>query len=161
GVPPSAARCARSEPPSHLRVPRARGARRSNLCEARGAGVHGRAPKCPGQIARAESPGNLLEFRGDRLGTRLALPRIAAPAAGVDGEKVKTMESKNMKVAYAITERAGKSYWTRIGVALVNRDGSWNVKLDAIPVGQATLQLRDWEPRDEQQPHDDFAMGAR
>jgi len=76
------------------------------------------------------------------------------------------MDSKNMKVAYSVTERAGKSYWTRIGVAYVNKDGSWNLKLDAIPVAGGTIQLREWEPRDEQQAHapssshlgqDDFA----
>ena len=60
------------------------------------------------------------------------------------------MDSKQMKVAYVITERGDKSYWTRIGVGYVNRDGSINVKLDAMPVG-GTLQLRDWTPRDDQQ----------
>lgn len=60
------------------------------------------------------------------------------------------MDGKGMKVAYSVSERAGKSYWTRIGVGYVNKDGSWNMKLDAFPIAPATLQIRDWEPRDDQ-----------
>lgn len=59
------------------------------------------------------------------------------------------METSKMKVVYTITERGDKSYWTRIGVAYTNRDGSLNVKLDAVPVN-GTMQVRDWTPREEQ-----------
>jgi hypothetical protein len=59
------------------------------------------------------------------------------------------MENKNMKVVYTVTEREGRSFWTRIGVAFTNRDGSITMKLDAVPL-QGTIQLRDWEPRDDQ-----------
>jgi hypothetical protein len=53
-----------------------------------------------------------------------------------------------MKIVYTIVERGpGKSFWTRVGVGFVNRDGSMNLKLDAIPVN-GTLQVRDWEERD-------------
>ncbi|MBK6696614.1 MAG: hypothetical protein IPG50_31155 [Myxococcales bacterium] len=52
------------------------------------------------------------------------------------------------KVAYSITERGGRSYWTRIGRGFVNRDGSITVKLEAVPVS-GTLQLRDPDPRDD------------
>ncbi len=55
---------------------------------------------------------------------------------------------QKMKVAYVITERNDKTYWNRIGVAFSNRDGSINVKLDAVPIS-GTLQIRDYEPRDE------------
>jgi hypothetical protein len=58
------------------------------------------------------------------------------------------MEQAQYKVAYVITERNEKQYWNRIGVAFTNKDGSINVKLDALPTG-GTLQLRDYEPRDE------------
>ncbi len=54
------------------------------------------------------------------------------------------------KLAYALTERDGKTYWNKIGIAFENRDGSLTVKLDAFPVS-GTLQLRDEEPRDEQE----------
>ena len=54
----------------------------------------------------------------------------------------------SMKVVYTVVERApGKSFWTRVGVGFVNRDGSMNLKLDAIPVN-GTLQVRDWDERD-------------
>jgi hypothetical protein len=65
---------------------------------------------------------------------------------GTDGEEI--MDASKMKVAYAITERNDKTFWNRIGVAFVNRDGSINVKLDAFPTS-GTLQIRDYEPRDE------------
>ena len=57
------------------------------------------------------------------------------------------MESKTMKVVFAITERNGKSFWTRIGIGSTNRDGSLNLALDAIPVN-GKLQVRDWQPQD-------------
>jgi len=58
------------------------------------------------------------------------------------------MEQIPFKVAYVITERDDKKYWNRIGVAFTNKDGSINVKLDALPTG-GTLQLRAFEPRDD------------
>lgn len=50
-------------------------------------------------------------------------------------------------VAYTIVEgREGKSYWIRIGrVFAPNRDGSYNIKLDALPMN-GVLQIREWEP---------------
>ena len=54
----------------------------------------------------------------------------------------------NTKIVYVITERNEKSFWTRIGVAFVNRDGSINVQLDALPVS-GRLQIREDEPRAE------------
>ncbi len=52
---------------------------------------------------------------------------------------------KNLKSVYTIVDRGGKTFWIRIGVGFTNRDGSLNLKLDAIPVN-ATLHVRDWEP---------------
>jgi len=54
----------------------------------------------------------------------------------------------DFKIVYAIVERGPKRYWLRIGMALVNRDGSLNVKLDAVPL-TGLLQIRDQPP-----PHD-------
>ncbi|WP_394823235.1 hypothetical protein [Pendulispora albinea] len=51
-----------------------------------------------------------------------------------------------MKIAYTVSERQGRSFWTRIGVGYINRDGSINIRLDAMPVS-GNLQLRDWTPR--------------
>ena len=56
--------------------------------------------------------------------------------------------SRPFKVVYAITENKngnGKSFWTRIGVAFTNRDGSLTLKLDCVPLG-GTMQVRDYEP---------------
>jgi len=51
--------------------------------------------------------------------------------------------------ALTVRESDGKSYWTRIGVAFPGRDGSFMVKLDAMPAstdGQYVIHLR--EPRE-------------
>ena len=62
----------------------------------------------------------------------------------------------NMKQLVAAVERGegndAKSYWTRIGVAFENRDGSWNLRFDYFPANPATtIQMRDIEPREERQ----------
>lgn len=59
-----------------------------------------------------------------------------------------TVAHSTNKIAYALTERDGKTFWNKIGIAFENRDGSLTVKLDAFPVS-GTLQLRDEEPREE------------
>ena len=58
------------------------------------------------------------------------------------------MESSKMKIVYQISERSGKSFWNRVGIAFVNNDGSLNVKLDAVPVS-GEMQIRDYVPREE------------
>lgn len=61
------------------------------------------------------------------------------------GGKEKTMPVK-IKDVYAITERGDreKAFWTRIGVAFVNKDESLNVILDAFPVtGRINIRDRD------------------
>lgn len=60
------------------------------------------------------------------------------------------MDTKQIKAVYTIVERPGdKSFWVRIGSAFLNRDGSWNLKLDALPLN-GSLQMRDpFPPRDE------------
>lgn len=67
------------------------------------------------------------------------------------------VDRKEMKAVYAITERGGKSYWTRIGIAFINRDQSITAKLDAVPVS-GTIQIREWDSqRDsfpDKKPHD-------
>ncbi len=56
---------------------------------------------------------------------------------------------QTMKAVFTVVERGqGKSYWTRVGVGFVNRDGSITLKLDAIPVN-GTLQVREWESRED------------
>ena len=50
---------------------------------------------------------------------------------------------------FAVIEREGlkKGIWARIGTAFQNKDGSWNLKFDLLPVQpNTTIQMR--EPRD-------------
>ena len=42
-------------------------------------------------------------------------------------------------------DREAKSFWTKIGVAFENRDGSYSLNLAAIPVN-GRLQMRDPAP---------------
>ena len=60
------------------------------------------------------------------------------------------MDASKVKIVYVITERAGKSFWNRIGIAFVNHDGSLNVRLDAVPVS-GELHIRDYVPREDSQ----------
>lgn len=57
-------------------------------------------------------------------------------------------DQSKMKIAYSISERNGKSFFNRIGVAFVNRDGSITVKLEALPVN-GEIMIRDYVQRDE------------
>lgn len=66
--------------------------------------------------------------------------------------------TKTSKAVYTIIEKAGdKAYWLRIGWAHVNRDGSFNLHLDALPTN-GKLQVRDYTPRDQR---DEAAFGGR
>jgi hypothetical protein len=54
---------------------------------------------------------------------------------------------RTKKDVFTISERVqpdgkNKSFFTKCGVAFVNRDGSYTIKLDALPVG-GVLQVRD------------------
>jgi len=46
--------------------------------------------------------------------------------------------------------REAKAFWTKIGVAWENRDGSWSLDLRAFPVN-GKLQMRDPMPREERE----------
>ena len=65
------------------------------------------------------------------------------------------MNDSKMKVVYSITERNGKSFWNRIGVAFVNKDGSINVKLEALPVN-GELQIRDYVAKEDKREGGDW-----
>lgn len=51
---------------------------------------------------------------------------------------------KEMRIVYTMVQRAEgkKTFWRAIGAAWVNRDGSLNVELDALPVN-GRLQIRE------------------
>jgi hypothetical protein len=44
--------------------------------------------------------------------------------------------------AFNIVERGEKRYWNRIGTAFKNNDGSFNIFLDALPIG-GKVQIRE------------------
>jgi hypothetical protein len=68
---------------------------------------------------------------------------------------------KNMKAVYTVIDRGqGKSFWVRIGVGFTNKDGSLNIRLDAIPVNGA-LQVREWEPYERRSDVADSPVRAR
>ena len=54
---------------------------------------------------------------------------------------------RSYRVVYAIVERREKKYWTRVGAAFENQDGSINLVLDAIPL-TGDLQIRDAQTHD-------------
>jgi hypothetical protein len=63
---------------------------------------------------------------------------------------------KKMKQLVSAIERGEgeekKSYWTTIGVAFENRDGSWNLLFDFLPArAGTTIQLRDFAPKKEEE----------
>ncbi len=62
--------------------------------------------------------------------------------------------SVTWKVVYAVVERGPKKHWLRIGLAFVNRDGSLNVRLDAVPL---TGQLHIREPSQRPEGGEPFA----
>ena len=55
-------------------------------------------------------------------------------------------DRKNMKQLVGAIERGEgddkKTYWTRIGVAFENRDGSWNLRFDFVPAGLLITEAR-------------------
>ncbi|AKU92295.1 hypothetical protein [Vulgatibacter incomptus] len=55
------------------------------------------------------------------------------------------LNTKKKWAVYTIRERQGleKPYWMRVGVAFMNRDGSFNLHLDATPL-DGKLQMREW-----------------
>src|SRR5689334_12938201 len=66
-------------------------------------------------------------------------------------EEAPVSQSSNQprRIVYALIERpSGRTHWLRIGIAFVNRDGSENVLLDAIPLS-GKLQIREEDRKDE------------
>ena len=65
---------------------------------------------------------------------------------------------KNMKQIVAAVERTVgegevKTWWTRVGVAFENADGSFNLRFDFLPTDpKTTLQLRDFDQERRDRP---------
>ena len=58
------------------------------------------------------------------------------------------MDASKIKMAYCISERNGKSYFNKVGVGFVNKDGSWNIKLESLPIN-GEIHVRDYVPRED------------
>lgn len=58
------------------------------------------------------------------------------------------MDNSKVKFIYVITGKGERKFWSKVGVAFVNRDGSLNCKLDSLPV-DGELHIRDYTARDE------------
>jgi hypothetical protein len=55
-------------------------------------------------------------------------------------------EKRKQKTVYTVLDRgSGRPYWMRVGIGWENRDGSIQVRLDAVP-STFTLHIRDWQP---------------
>jgi hypothetical protein len=59
--------------------------------------------------------------------------------------------NRNKKEIFGVVNRNDRNFWTRIGTAFENqRDGSWNLLFDYVPVNAATtIQLRDPKPSED------------
>jgi hypothetical protein len=58
------------------------------------------------------------------------------------------MDASKIKMAYSISERNGKSYFNKVGIGFINKDGSWNLKLESFPIN-GEIHIRDYVPRDD------------
>jgi hypothetical protein len=61
--------------------------------------------------------------------------------------------TKMMQIVGAVTRSADdqkKTWWTKIGVAFQNRDGSWNLRFDYLPtrLHETTIQLRELDAKE-------------
>jgi hypothetical protein len=56
----------------------------------------------------------------------------------------KMEENSNMKHVFTMIEKTGeeKARWVKIGIGFVNRDGSTNIYLDALPIN-GKINVRD------------------
>lgn len=75
--------------------------------------------------------------------------------AGAGGMGASTGGKRSL-AAYVIVERKGydKPFWSRVGTAFFNRDGSINVLLDSLPTN-GKIQLREDTPKEEREARGD------
>ena len=58
----------------------------------------------------------------------------------------------NTQALFGVVQREGmeKGFWTRIGTAFQNQDGSWNLRFDYLPTDRGvTIQMRPVRSGDE------------
>jgi hypothetical protein len=74
--------------------------------------------------------------------------RLRCAAASRNREEKNIMDASKIKMAYSISERNGKSYFNKVGIGFVNKDGSWNLKLESFPIS-GEIHIRDYVPRED------------
>lgn len=57
------------------------------------------------------------------------------------------MSNNQVKDVYTIIRNGEKAFWQKVGRAHVNKDGSLNVYLNALPLG-GELNIRDPKPKE-------------
>ena len=69
---------------------------------------------------------------------------VAVAGVRADDTAATTPERRRFKEVWLVEDRReGKSMWTRVGTAFENSDGSWNIRLSALPVAGGRLNMRD------------------
>ena len=66
-------------------------------------------------------------------------------------------DKKMMQIVGATQRTVGdekKTWWTKIGIAFQNKDGSWNLRFDYLPdnTAETTIQLREMDAKEAAQP---------
>jgi len=66
-------------------------------------------------------------------------------------------DKKMMQLVGAVQRNVGddkKTWWTKIGVAFPNKDGSWNLRFDYLParLSDTTIQMREMDAKEAAQP---------
>ena len=66
-------------------------------------------------------------------------------------------DKKMMQLVGAVQRSADdntKTWWTKIGVAFQNKDGSWNLRFDYLParLSDTTIQMREMDAKEAAQP---------
>ena len=70
----------------------------------------------------------------------------------------------NTQAIFGVVQREGmeKGFWTRIGTAFQNQDGSWNLRFDYLPTDPtATVQMRPVASAKEEAPTAKAAGASR
>lgn len=79
----------------------------------------------------------------------VAIASSAGAIAGLSTETVMQELERKKYAVFTIKERGvgQKAIFVRIGIAFINRDGSYNIHLDASPL-DGKLHMREWREED-------------
>lgn len=102
-------------------------------------------------VSRAREPSE----KAARHGGERRAARVGSNEPETAPDRSIPMSTKKMMQLVAVVERGEgedkKGYWTRIGAAFENRDGSWNLRFDYLParMAETTIQMRPANEREE------------